>query len=60
MKTCARSANHPKQPKAAKGRKAPDGLHAPAMGSGAGCGKRPPTRSDPHKAQRLKEIGVMD
>lgn len=57
---CAQSANHPKQPKTTKGRKAPEGPYAPAMESGASCGKWSPTRFDPHKAQWLKEIGVMD
>lgn len=57
---CAQSANHPKQPKTIKGRKAPDGMYVPVMELGASCDKWSPTRFDSHKAQWLKEIGVMD
>lgn len=54
------SANHPRQPKTIHGRKAPDGMYVPVMELGASCDKWAPTRFDSHKAQWLKEIGVMD
>lgn len=57
---CAQSANHPRPPKTIEGRKAPKGMYVPVMELDASCDKWSPTRFDSHKAQWLKEIGVMD